>query len=267
MGNLNIKINESNLIHPDYHRTCNLSRYMPDITPEQAAQLESAIWSARRGTSLEGSVTTPAIFEIEEKTTAKPPKNAAPKTTTTVSQPKTAAEKAVAAEKRALNAAKKKNEKQRFCVLDPIDLLSMSVTTITAELVEFFEKNPDDPTTWDKILVMLADLGVFNAAPYVKCNKQIPETVLKPIIQHIFSSKRWTSTMLTCLNHYKSFFSSRDWKNIKHSFYQAVYALYVRISPAEDVAKVSHLKKLPQHIFNSFRPFWDFLWKVPLVIW
>ncbi len=280
MNDAKLKINASNLIASDYRRTCNVSRYMPDLMPAESMALEQKFFAVRGAKSVGKNtpVKREPIFFWEEKKVIQPAGTPAPAVT---SQPektpekepkgkpkkKTAEELAAAAEKRALDAARKKAIKQQYCVLDPYDLLTMKIEDITAELVEFYEKDPDNPVAWDLILTMLGDLSVWNTDPKVRCNKRIPKAILQPIVEKIFRSDRWTPMMMTSLNHYKDFFGQREWRKIKKRFYQVVYDLYIQIIPAEEVAKVAHLKKLPHHIFDAFRSVWDFLWHIPLAVW
>lgn len=261
MGKICVKINESNLIDPNYQCNRTLNCVVEGTTPAQLAELEAQLYSVRGQKKLSHGDET--FQMVESRPSNQAPSDQGPKTVVT---PKTPEEKA-AAEKRLQNAAIKKAIKQQFCVLDHSDLANMSVKRITKELVSFYEADPNDPVRWNKILVLLGDLGVMNASPYLKFDKHIPKAVLRPIVRGIFLSRNWTDLMLTCLKHYKEFFDGKEWQKLKSSFYKAVYRLYLRISSKEDVTKLAGMTKLPRKMFDLFRPVWDFLQDVPLSIY
>lgn len=267
MGKTRIKLNESNLINKDYQKKCTLKCVVEGTTDEELAELEREFMAVRGirwvGQPKPAEETEATIQRVESKPRPKPD----PDKPKPVRRQRTEEEKKATAEKKAYNAAIKKAEKQQYCVLDHGDLESMPIEEITAELVEFYMADPENPVRMDLILTMLGDLGVMNAIGCLKFDKHIPAEVLEPIIRAIFLPKKWTDMMLTCLNHFKEFFDGKEWQKLKSSFYKAVYRLYVRISPAEAVAKVAGLTKLPRKVEDKFRPVWDFLWKVPLSIY
>lgn len=249
-----VKVKIESLLGDKYKNSWSIMRLKDGTTPEQVAQLLhklGLLHSTRSGNHYTRIVETYEFILFEEKPVRKHHH-----------RPMTDEEKQIAAAKRALAKARRKIEKQKHTVLDFHDLETMKLQRIMAEIQEFFDAAPDDPTHWDLILITLADIAILNADEAMDFEKYLPEDFLRPIIQHIYAAKpeQWTQMMMTSLRHYRNLFKGDRWHALKKIFNQLAKEYAVEFYPEALAAGITEMSRKES---DAVQDQWDILRRVP----
>lgn len=255
-----VKVQIESLLGDKYHINWAMKLLKDGATREEVAgflEKLSLVHNPRSGNYYTRIVETYEFILFEEKTKEKVKKQR--------HRLLTDEEKRAAAEKRALAKAVRKAEKQKHMVLDFHDLETMKVERIMAEIQEFFDQAPDDPSHWDLILITLADIAIMNAAEVLDFDKQLPKKFLMPIIQHIYDAKpdEWTPLMMTSLRHYRGLFKGDQWHSLKKIYHQLTRKMAVAFYPE---ALAAGVQQMPRKEAEAVQDQWDLLRRVTFML-